>query len=486
MLTANSLKLNKPLKLAAFAGIIACFLFLHLYSLGLTPGFHFDEGWAMNFSHQIAFEPGFWPLGAMTPYTAAWTHYFAALFMRLFSPSVEVFRFSQVLLALLGMGFLFRVLWKRHSLSAGFYFLLAVILLPGLVLNHRFAVELNSFHVFCFGGLIWAMSTRRAEWAAFFFLAGATSHILFYSLGLGFVAAVLWERVSLSARERKIICLVFFLLSLFFLYVALSIAEKNKGIALLISSLSALIIFLFKLDQKKIWRFFCREKVMQVLALVFIVNAFFFSEGMWNLAIQRGMKMWENWQGLALFFFLPSIYFIHIGFKNLPSFYRRWFLLGIIFLGAIILKPAPRYYEWTLLAGAFCMAIGFYRRKKLALFFMPFLLLHGAVIYYSYFTETTREESLRLFVWKDSSRDFLSKQSLAAFLGGSGCKLSDINGVDFRVKESLRAISYASWPVANQPCAWKNGVNISLRSEYAEQPGDNETAIADFFVWERK
>ena len=301
-------------------------------------------------------------------------------------------------------------------------------------------------------------------------------------------------KINLTKKERGILLAVFFVLSLFFTHVMLSIAEKNKGYLLLISSLGIFFLFLFQLEKKKIWRLFCRDQAIVVIAAVFLANALFFSEGMWNLAVNTGTKMWENWQGLALFFFLPTPYFIFIGFQFIPAFYRRWFLLSVIFLGLIILKPTPRYYEWVSLTGAIFLALGFYRRKKLALFFMPFLLLHSAAIYWSYFSkhisDHPREVSLRLFVWKDSSRDFLSKQRLADFLSGSGCDYSDIHSVDFRVKESLRAISYGSWPKRDQSsdrhCLWGKGVNISMRSEYAEQPGDDETAVADFFVWEKK
>ena len=148
----------------------------------------------MNYSHQIGYQPGFWPLAAMSPYTAPWAHYVGAIFLRLFAPTVLVFRLSQVILAFVGMGFIFVLLWQRVSRVTAFHYLLAVMLLPGLVLNHRFAVELNGFHVFCFGGLLWSLASRRAGSAAVFFLMGATSHILFYSLGLGLVAAIIWEK----------------------------------------------------------------------------------------------------------------------------------------------------------------------------------------------------------------------------------------------------------------------------------------------------
>ena len=103
MLTENSFKTTlrgskllqnphiKKLLLFLCGGL---FTWLHLYKIAYIPGLHFDEAWAMNFSRQIAFEPGIWPLTAMSPYTAPWAHYFAAIFMKVFSPSVLVFRLS--------------------------------------------------------------------------------------------------------------------------------------------------------------------------------------------------------------------------------------------------------------------------------------------------------------------------------------------------------------------------------------------------------
>ncbi|HEY8279260.1 MAG TPA: hypothetical protein VIH99_06540, partial [Bdellovibrionota bacterium] len=63
---------------------------------------------------------------------------------------------------------------------------------------------------------------------------------------------------------------------------------------------------------------------------------------------------------------------------------------------------------------------------------------------------------------KDSSRDFLDKQSLVGFLGSSGCALNDIHTNDPRLYEALKALSLGDWPVEQKPCTWSF---VTRRSE---------------------
>jgi hypothetical protein len=70
--------------------------------------------------------------------------------------------------------------------------------------------------------------------------------------------------------------------------------------------------------------------------------------------------------------------------------------------------------------------------------------------------------SPHFLLFKDSSRDFLDKQSLVRFLGGSGCGRSDIQTHDPRLKEELDALSLGDWPVKQASCPY---IYVALRTE---------------------
>jgi hypothetical protein len=165
----------------------ALLVFLHFYRLRLIPGLHYDEAWAMNYAWRIAHEPGFWPLTAMSPYTAPWAHYWGALWMKILGPSVLVFRGSQVLLTLAGLACLGFAL-PKHVRAA---FPWAVLLLPGLLLNERFTIELTGFHVLCFGAMLLALRKQRFAAASAAALFGSTAHILFYAVALSLAATAM-------------------------------------------------------------------------------------------------------------------------------------------------------------------------------------------------------------------------------------------------------------------------------------------------------
>ena len=210
----------------------ALLIFVHAFALGEIPGLHFDEAWAMN--HAFRISEGEFTLQAMSPYTAPWAHYWAALWMKVMGPSVLVFRASQVFLSLAGAGFLSLALLHSGRRTAAVLLPLTLALLPGLVLNQRFAIELTGFHAFCFG--LFALSLVRG-WvvlAVAAWVAGTTGHILFYGLGLAVIAAAIWEGREFTRRERFVSTLGCFLLALFFFRVFLMIPEKGKAGALVL------------------------------------------------------------------------------------------------------------------------------------------------------------------------------------------------------------------------------------------------------------
>jgi hypothetical protein len=454
-------------------------LILHLFALYAVPGFHFDEAWAMN--HAVKIMGGEFTFSGMSPYTAPWTHYFAALWMKLFGVGVFPFRFSQIFLALLGIGLMQFSLWKK-DIPGWPIFLFVVALSPGLIMNHRFAVELNGFHVFCFGLLLFSLQSNRVPLAAFAWLMGSTAHILFYGIGLAIFAVCLWEKREFSRKEKIWGSVASLLLALFFTRVYLEIPEKGKVLALLGSAIlviSLLWIPLHRWNWQKSWF----EGLVWLVAAVFLANAFFFLEGFWQLSISSGKEAWRGGRIVSLCLFLGfSIFFFMRGLKAFPRLWRRAFLLGVICLGLMMLKQTPRYHELILLSLTVILSVGIGSLRlvpKAAC--LGFLVLHGALIYAEYFTLNPKETELRFLLFKDSSRDFLSKQELVSVLGSSGCRLSDIKTGDSRVGEALLALSHGDWPVADKPCAWKN-LQLERRAESFRAGAKLE--VADFVIWE--
>jgi hypothetical protein len=456
-------------------------LFLHTFALDDIPGLHFDEAWAMNHAWRLA--EGQWTLEAMSPYTAPWAHYWAALWMKLFGPSLFVFRLSQVALSLGGIALLFVALWQSGRRSAAVFLPLAMALLPGLVMNHRFAIELTGFHSFCFGLFAWALVRGWPLLAVLAWVAGTTGHILFYGLGLAALGACFWEGRELKTKERLAILLGALVLSAFFFRVQLLIPEKGKAAALLASAALIIPLVLLRAERWKLWRKPLWEPIVLVGAVIFLFNGIMFAEGFWSLSLTTGKEGWKGGRAVNLALFLPLAFWLcYKGSREFPRQLRRAFLLGVICLGAMMLKPAPRYFELFFLMFGLFLAQGMANLSFLARIATGFfLLVHATVLFSEYFTITPREVSLRFLLFKDSSRDFLSKQSLVSVLGGSGCALSDIKSVDPRVGEALLALSRADWPVASQPCRWQN-LHVERRAE-SVRTGIREEA-ADFVIWE--
>lgn len=461
---------------------VALLLFLHLFALGEVPGLHFDEAWAMNHSYRLS--TGDFTLQAMSPYTAPWAHYWAALWMKVFEPSVFVFRLSQIFLSLLGSGFLFLALWESGRKTAARLLPLSLALLPGLVMNHRFAIELTGFHGFCFGLVAWSLVRGWPLLAVLGWVLGTTGHILFYGIGLAVIGAAIWEGREFRKKEKIAAALGSLVLAIFFFRVHLLIPEKGKALLLVISALGIGVFVFIGAERWRLWKRQAWEVAVLVVSLVFLFNAFLFIDGFWQLSLTTGKEGWKGGRLLNLLFFIPlALWITQRGSRDSPRWLRRAFLLGLIGLGVMMLKPAPRYYEVILLCLAVFFAQGLARLPFLGRIAVSiFLLLHATVLYAEYFTVSPKEASLRFLFFKDSSRDFLSKQELISVLGGSGCSLSDIQSVDSRVGEALLALSRVDWPRVDMECNWKN-LQVERRSESGRAGTKKE--VADFVIWEK-
>lgn len=485
---------SKPAEGIFFVFGVLLLLAVHLFALSQVPGLHFDEAWALNFAFRLS--EGEWTLSAMSPYTAPWAHYWAALWMKLFGPSLYVFRLSQATLAFAGIGMLALALQTSGRKGAARLLPLTIALLPGLVMNHRFAIELTGFHVLCFGLLSLALAREWILIAVLAWVAGTTGHILFYGVGIAVIGASIWERKEISWRNRWIGAGGCLALALFFARVATLVPEKGKAWALVASAVVLAALVLAKAERWSIWQKPHWESVAVLLALVFLVNTLFFLDGFWSLSITTGKEGWKGGRLINLLLFLPAALWLGWrGSREAPRWLRRAFLLGVICLGLMMLKPAPRYFELALLLAAVFIAQGLASLPFLGRMAMVvFLFLHATVLFAEYFSLPPRENSFKFLLFKDSSRDFLSKQELVSVLGGSGCRLSDINGADSRVQEALLALSRADWVVTGaapglgsteaggSSCRWKN-LQVERRAE-SGRTGTKEE-VADFVIWEK-
>jgi hypothetical protein len=453
-----SKRVNFLLLLAGWLVLIAA----HAFLLAQVPGLHYDEAWAMNFASRIAFEKGFWPLTAMSPYTAPWTHYWAALWLHAFGPSVFVFRASQAVLSLGGL-FLASLALPKHVRKV---FPLCCLLLPGLWLNHHFAIELTGFHVLCFGALLYGLRERWFGFAAAAALLGATAHILFYGVALALLGTVLLERIPLGKRARVGALVFFSLMALYFVRVAMLIPEKGKAGALLLSSVAACALLAAHAERWGIWRAPVWKRLLGLASLAFLFNLLFFGQGLWTATIYTGFDLWPNLHGVGLASFLVQWMVVAgaclAALLHARREVRTAFLAMCVVMGTMMLKPAPRYFELLLVAQAALLALWagnalewFERPRalpRLALQVMFLLFLtNGAVLCMQKLGNATElgifDNDLHFLAFKDSARDFIDKQSLARFLGGSGCRPGDIRTGDPRLMEELAALALGDWPV---------------------------------------
>lgn len=445
---------------------LLCFFLTHSLCIYEVPGFHYDEAWAAHFSHQIAAGELFWPVHAMSPYTFAWSHWITACVFRIFGTSLEIYRLTGVFFVFLGLLCLCcsLCLWGEKKAALLLPWLFAFF--PTTVMNHRFSIEINTFHVFCFGllslGLSLAYLTDLAEVRrrriAFLFVFlgiffGVTSHILF-------IAPVIALWVILLLYEKKILFYTrFILLSLlpFFISILLNIPEKEKGIFLLLIwffAFSGIGIKFFLRWRKKIIFF------LFMLSLPSVGYILFFSIGHWNTLFNMGRieKPLLIWVGFCSWFF-PLIALFLKSISSLKKYYLigLWFMLTLLWTSLIIIKQTPRYYELGLVCFLIVISLILSQSIHQKTWILPFLsfMISGAFQIKENYLEPGRtvgavessfqQQILGHFILRDSSTDFLSKQFLVRFLEQRGCTLKDIHCEDTRTWHALLFLSHSDW-----------------------------------------
>ncbi len=448
----------------------ALLLFVLFFRLANFPGIHFDEAWAANFAARIAGEQGFWPREAMSPYTSAWAHYVSALFFHFFGVNLTVYRASQLFMSLAGIALLTLAVKKRYGNRAAWLVPTAVFSLPGLFLNQRFGIEINSFHVLIFGWFTFALVTGQRWQAALAILFGVTSHVLFFSVGVAFVAFLVLARKKLRPQDRLWIVGTALVFIPFFAQLLARIPETGKVLALLAVIGFVVVMFAtplfswFAKTVEKIGAHFDRHKKILIaaffiLAIPIWLPLIVFAEGHWTVLAYKGAFQFAPLFGLGFLAVVPAVY---LGGK---AAWRRgdalFFFLLLVFIGAIIPKATPRYFEIPMLGLGVFAAVGWAEMKGGALrrVTIGFAVTMSLVLFlHQLLPGETREKKFHFLFLKDESGDFLSKQRVVAELGLRGCRLSDIRIADFRGGEGLRFLARGDWPVAEKPCEWPQAI----------------------------
>jgi hypothetical protein len=458
--------------------------FLSVWKIYSVPGFHFDEAWAANYAHKIAFTPGFWPLESQSAYTTPWTHYIGAIVFKLFGASLSVFRVGQIGMCVLGLLLLGLAVGKRFGPRVGAIFLWLVAFAPVLLLNHRFAIEMHGFQVLCYGLCAWGLVSGASIflWLGLFF--GLTSHILFLGPALAFFGVLVLRGYRFGLNEKRSLTILCAALIPFFLYTATHLEKPWKGIALLL--LDAIVLtWAWKNVQLPVrWREWI-IRALPWLALPMLASVAFFSLGLWTPLTQFGQII--NIPALILAmccnaFILCFFYFRFT--RNTRDLSDDLFLLQTLVLGLIMHKFAPRYFETSFLLAAIIAARYFaqsFPPRILFAFFCIYISTQSWHLWTNYFHNTAQERETKFLLWRDSSRDFLSKQNLVQYFQEKGCSLSDISSGDARVLEALRFLAISDWRLAEgQRCHWGK-----IRVERAEfslpsKPLDDR---AEFYFW---
>lgn len=451
-------------------GLVPLFILivLRVWKAGILPGLHYDEAWFANYSYRIAFEPAFWPIDAMSPQTKPWIHYWVAGVFKALEPyffiNVFLYRSSLVFLTATGLFLIAGSLVQVRGIRQALCFLIWVAACPGLVLNHRFGIELTSLIPFCLGLFLYGISAiyinrDKKSGYVFIFLSvffGVTAHVLFFSVWLSFLLTLFLCNVPLNKKSKITIVSVGGALSVFFIKIAISFSEKDKAVGLLAVNLFLMILpFLWNQLQLKLSEVLkTSKKGILILAAPLMVLCVFFAEGHWSIGIQLGKIAHPIVVG---FFLIPLIWVLAKQFtvkSKQPEarFLFAWWCATLFMIFAMTPKPAPRYYEIAILLGFVWLSLKTVEAfGNKSIFYASIGLVFGATALVSnYFLPVIQAEqiqgkrayftlkNIRFGPLKDSSRDYAPKQEVANRLLELGCTMDRIGFEDMRQTETLR------------------------------------------------
>jgi hypothetical protein len=488
-------------------------------ALTWAGGFHFDEAWAALFSHRIASEPDFWPIAAMSPYTSAWGHYITALFYKIFGTSLLIYRLSGISLVVLGVALLSQALKKMGQPRAGALLPWVIAFFSAAVINHRFAIEINTFHVFCLGLLAWGLSEIVSEkgstWRSHIavlasIVFGITSHVLFLAPAFALLILCFWTDRFLpendpDKRKRMTAIASLIFLAGFFLRIHLGIPEKDKSFALLLLAALSLLGVLFPKVGHRALEMVQRSALLPVRIVFYsacVVALFFlafFSEGSWAAAFFNGgqsdlhLILWPL-VALGIGFASSRKTFLTLSDQN-PRWKSAflWAALTLILTTAMATKPAPRYFEvpFLMLACLFAIALANAPKRLAAVALFIWILAGALQLDRNYIRPALAgnvpESAFRFLFFKDNSSDTLLKQKLARSLANSGCTFQQVRSNDIRILDPLKFLSIGDWspspPSLKTSCLFGPEVRVERKSQLSPPLSTPATEIGPFILY---
>lgn len=440
----------------------------------------------------------------MSPYTSAWSHYIAAAFFKLFGTSLWVYRASGISLVVAGVFLICMALKNLNQARAAAILPWVAAFFSAAVINHRFVIEINTFHVFCFGLFVWGLSSA-SRWASSLAILsavvlGVTSHVLFIAPVFACLILAFWDDVFLKdSRKRLIASTGLVLLAGFFLRIHLGVPEKDKSLALLLVAGLCLFGVLFPSPFSKLIRLIRRKIEKPVLALFFLLCAvagfflLFFSEGSWAAAFFNGGQSDTRvmiWPLIALGVGFPFSWkkFRTLAQEN-PIWAKAfaWAALTVILTAVLATKPAPRYFEipFLILASLFALALAHAPKRWAALALGLWVASGFMQLKMNYFKPALEgnipERSFHFLFFKDNSSDTLSKQDLARYLADSGCRFDQISSSDVRIMDPLKFLSLGDWRTRGA-CRLGTQLVVERKSQLSAFPL-NSIEISSFVLY---
>lgn len=472
-----------------FKKILPAFSFLvFLFAVGLwgtghlaeRPGFHFDEAWAAQFSHRIAFEPGFWPWTAMSAYTSPWTHYWTALFFKWSEPSVLVYRLSYFFWAWGALALFAVCLWRLlGKVSAALAFLALAGTSPALVLNHRFAIELTTFLPFCAAGffLSYLFLKERPRLATAgivsFLVLGTTSHIMFLAFPLALFLTVAFSQTKVTESQRKFFMGLALCFLLFFIRTLYGTTWASKSYALITATL---LFGLWIWDGAPLWHFFRQArgrilKLASVLFVIFLFNFLVFQNGEWGTLYQKGDVL-QAWPYRVAFFLNLLLWARGIRRAVYSAREKLFFFFLIICLGALMITPAPRYFEIAFMLFTAALIRPWLLLPRTLRWSLLTVMVGMQVwaVQVNLQTPHYDDRDFRFFTLKDSSYDFIPKDGAQNFLHAQGCSLNVLRTHDVRTEAVFRALSVFESPQLKRSCQIEDTLFWERKKHLASDP----------------
>jgi hypothetical protein len=489
---------TKPLHRYVWLSGLIALLVSHCLALTWAGGVHYDEAWAALFSHRIATEPGFWPVAAMSPYTSAWGHYVTAFFYKLLGTSLFSYRLSGIALVVAGISLISLALKNLEQARAAALFPWIIAFFSAAVMNHRFAIEINTFHVFCFGLLSWGLSQSLRTWRTDLAILsatvfGITSHVLFLAPALACLILAFWSdsfsaQKAASKRLRTLAGVALILLAGFFLRIHLGVPEKDKSFALLLMAALCFLGVGFPGIASTALQKIRKYAERPILCLFFTANLvsffflLFFSEGSWAAAFFNGGQSdirLMGWPLVALAIgIISSRKEIQALSKQDPRWKKAiaWAALTVLLTTSMATKPAPRYFEipFLMLAVFFSIALAHAEKRQAWIAFLVWVVAGFLQLEVNYFKPALAgsipDRSFQFLFFKDNSGDTLSKQDLARALAGAGCRFEQMRSNNIRILEPLKFLSLGDWPLAGSTCLFGNEVLVERKSQASPLP----------------